>query len=47
MNRKKSTGDRIRSFLSGWALFDARQVVMIMLAVGGLLFYAYLSGGWR
>lgn len=37
----------IRSFLSGWALFDARQVLMITLALVGLLFYAYLSGGWR
>jgi hypothetical protein len=42
-----SLKDRIRSFLSGWALFDARQVLMIVLAIGGLLVYAYMSGGWR
>lgn len=42
-----SVKERIRSFLSGWALFDARQVLMIMLAMGGLLVYAYMSGGWR
>lgn len=42
-----SVKKRIRSFLSGWALFDARQVIMIVLALGGLLVYAYMSGGWR
>jgi hypothetical protein len=42
-----SVRKRINSFLSGWALFDARQVLMIMAALSGLLVYAYMSRGWR
>jgi hypothetical protein len=42
-----SVKERIRTFLSSWALFDARQGLMIMVALGGLLVYAFMSGGWR
>jgi hypothetical protein len=31
--------------LSQWALFDARQVLLIAIAIGGLLLYARMSGG--
>jgi hypothetical protein len=45
MKSKKQPGSRTSHFLADWALFDARQVFMIMLALAGLLLYAYMSSG--
>jgi hypothetical protein len=45
MQFMKRSSDWAQSQLSEWALFDARQVLAIALALGALLFYAHLSSG--
>jgi hypothetical protein len=41
---KMPLASRTRSADSGWLMFDASQLSWIMLAVTGLLLFAYMTG---
>jgi hypothetical protein len=45
MQLMKRSADWAQGQLTQWALFDARQVLAIAIALGGLLLYAHMSGG--
>ena len=41
---KKRLASRTRPARGGWLIFDASQLSWIMLAISGLLLFAYMTG---
>jgi hypothetical protein len=42
---KKRPGSRPRFAIDDWLMFDASQLSWIALAIGGVLLFAYMTGG--